>query len=106
MATKPIMWTLEEALSLVRELQPKLHLIQYHVTLGGGTLNCGYSRKDLDLFIIPFDSGSPHKVIAVLKDVLGESRPMTTDTNYAESPVHKDKLIFDFCNKRIDVFIL
>ncbi len=45
-------WTLEEALILVRALQPTAWQYGYHLCLGGGVLNKGVSSKDLDLYFL------------------------------------------------------
>ena len=50
------MWTLQEALQLIRDLQPQLKPLHYHVALGGGVLNKGTSQKDLDLYLLRFDN--------------------------------------------------
>lgn len=44
---------LEQALKLIRETQETVKSFGYHICLGGGVLNLGYSYKDLDLYIIP-----------------------------------------------------
>lgn len=54
------MWNLQEALELIRKLQPKLYSIGFHVCLGGGILNYGKSPNDLDLYIIPLEDESHH----------------------------------------------
>lgn len=46
------MWTLEEALYLIRRLQPKVFLHGYNLCLGGSVLNKGFSTKDLDLYVM------------------------------------------------------
>lgn len=46
-------WTLEEALRLVRGLQPEAKKFGFHVCLGGGVLNTGLSHKDVDLYFLP-----------------------------------------------------
>lgn len=48
-------WTLDEALPLIRGLQPHTRKFGYHLTLGGGVLNHGESKKDLDLFFLPLN---------------------------------------------------
>lgn len=50
------MWTLVEALDLVKRLNhANLH---WNVALGGGVLNKGFSYKDLDLVFYPHESGN------------------------------------------------
>lgn len=46
-------WYLADAQLLVRRLQAIAWPLGYHVALGGGVLNHGYSDKDLDLYILP-----------------------------------------------------
>lgn len=46
-------WYLSDAQTLVRELQEHIWPLGWHVTLGGGVLNHGYSDKDLDLYLLP-----------------------------------------------------
>lgn len=71
-------WTLEEALKLIRGLQPRIREIGYHITLGGGVLNHGMSKKDLDLFFLPLEGEqwkpSPEKVLKVLTDLWGPGK--------------------------------
>ena len=52
-------WTLEEALKLVRALQPGTREFGYHLALGGGVLNNGVSEKDVDLYFLPLDNQPP-----------------------------------------------
>lgn len=51
-------WTLEEAVKLVRALQAKTREFGYHLTLGGGVLNNGFSKKDVDLYFLPLNNSS------------------------------------------------
>lgn len=46
-------WYLADALLVVRELQAALWPLGWHVALGGGVLNHGYSDHDLDLYVLP-----------------------------------------------------
>ncbi len=46
-------WYLADALILVRELQALAWPNGWHIALGGGVLNHGYSDKDLDLYVLP-----------------------------------------------------
>lgn len=49
-------WTLEDALPLIRGIQPHTRSYGYHLALGGGVLNNGKSGKDLDLYFLPLES--------------------------------------------------
>jgi hypothetical protein len=47
-------WTLEEALHLIRLIQPKvMRDANYYLALAGGVLNNGSSENDLDLVAVP-----------------------------------------------------
>ena len=50
----PNQWTLDDALELIRALQPDSKRYNYHICLGGGVLNRGRAEKDLDLYFLPF----------------------------------------------------
>ena len=65
---------LRDALHLVSLLQPFAWANRYHVTLGGGMLNHGYSDKDIDLYLLPFEqhNNNIEKLKLALKMVLGE----------------------------------
>ncbi len=68
------MWTLEDALLLIREIQPRIYKFAYHVCLGGGVLNRGESEKDLDLYFSPFSDtalAKPAELLVYLDSVLG-----------------------------------
>ena len=47
------MWTITDALNLIRDLQLNLRKVGYHLALGGGVLNRGGSAHDLDLYLLP-----------------------------------------------------
>lgn len=47
------MWTLEQAMSVIEPLEPKLGNIGFHCALNGSVLYNGKSEKDLDLIIYP-----------------------------------------------------
>ena len=50
------MWTFNNALPYISELQPRVKKCGYHLCLGGGVLNKGKSNKDLDLYFLPLDN--------------------------------------------------
>jgi hypothetical protein len=61
-ASKEPMWTLKDALELIKILQPESRKFGFHLTLGGGVLNKGESTKDLDLYFISLvNKNNPHK---------------------------------------------
>ncbi len=68
-------WTLENALYLIREIQPNIKKCSYHVCLGGGVLNKGKSDKDLDLYFSPFSdtaTANSSGLLEFLTMVLGD----------------------------------
>lgn len=76
-------WHLEEGIYAVRAIQSSLREFGYHVTLGGGLLNNGYSDKDLDLYFLPMGgfgktklTNQPDKLLAYLTGMWGEPKPI------------------------------
>jgi hypothetical protein len=49
-------WTFDDALPLIRAVQPVVRRFGYHVCLGGGVLNKGASDHDLDLYFLPMNN--------------------------------------------------
>lgn len=81
---------LPDALLLVRQLQAIAWPLNYHVTLGGGILNHGYSDKDMDIYMLPIyprpDDGRAvghdvAKLVAKVSYVLG-----TAVQDYSDKP--------------------
>ena len=129
--TVPSMWTLDEALSLVRSLQPEIRQFGYHLCLGGGVLNAGHSRKDLDLYFLQMDGrwkplptdlikwlvsvwGDGQEIVASQAGVLPEGgivRVANADGEMNYPPAdpaspYKAKLKFNWSGLRIDAFVL
>ena len=111
-----IMWGLNEALEVIRSIQPACHRHRYHAVLGGGVLNVGYSRKDLDLFFLPFgDTDTPPDTNALIceLDVLGAQFPLGGGFGFDGALTYPNqertfKTRFTYRtldDKRIDVFI-
>ncbi len=108
---KPILWTLEQGLSLVRDLQPLCHALSFHVALGGGVINKGESRKDLDLYFLPFDneeSSERGQLLKMLARRLGPLAPLSGDASqhYCSQSTYRFKLKARSETQRIDIFIL
>ena len=104
------MWTLEQGIDLVRSVQSYSRNHKYHVALGGGVVNKGFSDKDVDVYFLPCsntkpDQKSSDKIKEMLELLWGASKPIMGpeypgDDNYR----HKVKFVFE--GKRIDAFIV
>ena len=102
------MWTLLEALPLIRALQPETRKFGMHLALGGGVLNKGESKKDLDLYFLPMDNGGKVEValmLAFLESLWGTSEPIG-NAEYDDVTAYTYKVKFDYAGKRIDVFVM
>lgn len=110
------MWTLQEAQILINGLQPKLRKVDYHVTLGGGVLNNGFSPNDLDLYFLPLEDESTHpddrkhpqyhSVMEILHDHFGVTGNYMEDYENLRTS-YKVKLTYHLKNgKKIDAFVL
>ncbi len=107
------MWTIEDALMWIRRMQPELSSVGYHVALGGGVLNKGFSMKDLDLYLLPFEmrhdmSASDQQALSVMERLTGvKGIPFNSgDTEYPEDQTFKARVkMYLDSNRRIDVFI-
>lgn len=104
----PVRWTLQEALDLVRFLEPHATSLGYHVGLTGGVLQKGHSTKDVDVIFYPrktTDGGSPKAMIAKLQVLYPGlkayllSHYTREDTKLVYNCQFKDK-------RRMDVFFL
>lgn len=106
-------WTLEEALPLIRILQPQTRQYGYHLCLGGGVLNTGRSEKDLDLYFLPMSpsEGNADSLQAWLDGLWGHGENLVqtladADPKYPDDPMYQAKLKYDYSGLRIDVFIM
>ena len=71
------MWTMIDALPLIRALQPETRRFNYHLALGGGVLNTGKSDKDLDLYFLPMlpQQPEPEQLLTFLDSIWGPGKP-------------------------------
>ena len=103
-------WTLEEALPLIREIEPLVRELNYHTCLGGGVLHQTGPRKDLDLFFIPLNGhdSNPWSIVQLLGEVLG-SHPISIRDSpdyHREAMYHFSEMRWvEYMGKRIEVFI-
>ena len=127
-------WTLDEALRLVRGLQPEAKKFGFHVCLGGSVLNTGSSHKDVDLYFHPLYTKNDQQMndfVTRLEGLWGKSEPIgeaakksdgprlmsfkealatyriqKADPVYPDSGVYRKKLKFLRADGRIDLFIV
>lgn len=81
------MWKIEEALQLIRELQPKAWDAKYALALGGSVLNHGESYKDLDIIATPLHVKEEPDGDALLKAFSEKlnCNPIDMDGKYGEA---------------------
>lgn len=111
------MWTLGDALILVRELEPKFQVEELHLGITGSVLFTGESKKDLDFIVYPHTTHTFTSYEWVSKNV-GEILEAYGMERVADvKKVHKiwrrknsDDLkwceVWEYQGKRIDVFIM
>src|SRR3990167_445607 len=106
----PTNWTLEDALDMIRALQPQTRQFHFHLCLGGGVMNNGHSEKDLDLYFLPlnYNEGKPDipGLVKWLETVWGPSENIGGgDYPETEAPYIRRRK-FRYGEQRIDVFVL
>ncbi len=74
MLVVPNKWTLEEALLLIRKVQPECKKFGYHLCLGGGVLNNGHSKKDLDLYFLPMGETRGDALLKWMQSIWGQGK--------------------------------
>lgn len=104
-----VTWKMANALALIRDLQPLVREFGYHLLLGGGVLNKGESKKDLDLYFAPLsgDDGDAdyERLFDLLCNVFTYPEPMR-NSDYGIPQVWKHMLFSKYEGKRVDIFIL
>lgn len=106
------MWTLEEALTVVRNIDPILKPKGWFVGISGGVLLKGSSVHDLDLLFVPMDNVD--KCIACLHKCLVDFSWKIIRTKeemqegWRAKGLRDNKHVehWEFNNKRIDVIIV
>lgn len=106
-------WYLADAQLLVRTLQAVLWPVGWHVSLGGGVLNHGYSDKDLDLYVLPIyrPANLPDAFEArlLLGEVFKGSEGYVLASSLDGLPEHEcyaHSVSFEWGSKRVDVFVV
>jgi hypothetical protein len=104
------LWTLEQGIDMVRNLQVKSREFNYHVCIGGGVVNKGESSKDLDLYFLPLDNGDAPDRLGLeiwLSDMWGDGEPISDPSYENMSPTYKSKMFYLLDgNRRIDTFVV
>jgi hypothetical protein len=108
-----MMWTLEEALELIRSLQDPLARAGYGVGLAGGVLINGKSDHDLDVIVYPLDSTVQNRR-DVERQLIMCGLDLKFDLQYvrkmwAKKKSHDQKHVEvweDSQGRRIDIFLL
>lgn len=105
------MWTLDQAVAVVQDIEPGIRALSYHTLLGGSVLHDGRSDKDLDLFFYPLNGSKsdPTKVLQFLYKKFGPSEALRDSPDYgaedALTTYVKEMVKYTVKGKRIDVFI-
>lgn len=112
---KEPMWSFEEAFMAIIALQGGTRDFGYHLALGGGVLNNGFSNKDLDLYFLPLN-GLPQDtdgLVTWLEEHFGYAEPIglsnteyNPDTPSVEPIKYTRRLKFLFDDRRIDAFVI
>lgn len=107
----PDHWVLDEALTLIRSLQPETRRFNYHLCLGGSVLNKGKSDKDLDLFFLPMNNGQDPDLPGLhdwLCSLWGDGEKLGGDDERYEEDEgdYSLKVKFTYSGLRIDVFVI
>lgn len=103
------LWTLDQALEVIRALQPLARELEYHITLGGGVLNAGTSEKDADLFFLKLNGFDPEpgKLMELLVGVFGPLTALRDAPDYHEGALSHYREMFRgaYLGARVDLFV-
>lgn len=109
------MWTLEEAIPFLRNLEKVAEQNHWHLALTGSVLYKGESKDDLDIVVYPHDvpdgkstwfEVDPDEVVAKLGFNFNQ-RLNEQDTDYGDKRrVYIVEVIHNNQKKRIDLFLL
>lgn len=96
-------FTMESAVALIRELEPKFFAHNYHTALTGSVLYSGASDKDLDIVLYPHkpDKKKSKDEMVALITALGFTVTRDKFINEYPEPV----VITERDGKRVDFFI-
>lgn len=106
-------WYRSDADALIRNIQATVWPLGWHVALGGGVLNHGYSNNDLDLYLLPiYNRPECASEIAVLTKVASKffdsqhplSEPVTSFDTTHECFKYSVRLYAD--QKPVEIFVV
>lgn len=111
-AVREIVWTLADALPLLREVQAAVEPLGYHVGLAGSVLTKGFSYNDMDMILYPASNAQqPKREIVAALVALGMRQVHTREKVHAvwkrkgsNDTKHVEK--WDYRGKTVDVFFL
>lgn len=107
------MWTQQEAIELLKRLEPDLAKVGFHCALGGSVLYRGTSEKDLDVIIYPhtYKKQSPpnNSIAEVVLKLFFQAEKIKACGGESSSQERDDKEVKWLTtegNKRVDFFFL
>ncbi len=100
------MWTLDEALDAVRNIEEHIIPAGHHCALGGGVLHKGCSGKDLDIFIYPHNGRKLNPALVRLKLQLAGCKSEFAPGHSEGSNDTKTIELWSYKGKRIDFFFV
>lgn len=101
-------WTLDEAISFVRELNKLANKRGYHLGIAGSVLINGESSNDLDIYAFPLhyeDSRPDERELVVLLRTLDFNIKPLENGEYNESYANIYRF-YDSKNRTIDLFVI
>lgn len=109
------MWEINAGINMVRVLQEPVRAYNYHIAIGGGVINKGFSEKDLDLYFLPMGGfnkdrkSDPDGLIKFLEALWNtKAKSLGEDYGYDEKNEHsiyKKAVKFMRGSERIDCFV-
>lgn len=96
-----VLWKLEDAVTIIREMQPFAMEASYALSLGGGVLNMGWSWKDLDITAVPASHEEPNLSKLLRLFVSRGYKHVATNRNHPGLEVYK----FADDDRRIDLIV-
>lgn len=107
------MWTINEAVDYIQELEPLIRGFNYCTALGGSVLHKGFSRNDLDVYLMPIieedkdtKTVKPYDTKGIVDFLINiRAEPATDSLNYLGSEFRTIFKYYTPGGKRIDFFL-